>query len=61
MPAQAAMLVVFVPGPISLGTINLVTAVATAKASAMQLRLKVPQRRRRLETAGLERVNPASE
>lgn len=35
MPAQAVMPVVFVPGPISLGTVQTVTAAESAKASAM--------------------------
>lgn len=61
MPAQAEMLVVFALGPISLGTALAVTAVAPANASAMLVRLKVPQKRGRLETGGMERVNPASE
>ncbi len=34
MPAQAVMPVVFVPGPISLGAVQTVTAAERAKASA---------------------------
>ncbi len=47
--------------PNKLGTALAVTAVAPANASAMLVRLKVPQKRGRLETGGMERVNPASE
>ncbi len=36
MPAQAAMPVVFAPGPISLGTEQSVTATKSAKAKAMR-------------------------
>lgn len=61
MLARSVMIVVFVlDESISLGNCLQLTATQVLRAT-MEASLKVPQRRVRMETFEVERVNPASE